>query len=237
MWFRFLARTDERMNERMNRRRCSKMSSRTWKFVSLLKPCLEEFFSLFKDALEEHSTGYISFNNSFRQSSSRFHLRRGHHTTPWLQTCQPSSQQKNSLCWRSHHLLLLLPEFDISVSKLLGFETFWFFLMVSVSVSENFGIEKSIGIGFGKIWYRKKYRYRFRKFLVSKKVSVSENLVSVLKIFGIEKNIGFKKFGIQKYRILKIFLKKSSSVIQDFWRWSEEANTLNCTLQELPGKQ
>ena len=70
--------------------------------------------------------------------------------------------------------------------------------MVSVSVSENFGIEKSIGIGFGKIWYRKKYRYRFRKFLVSKKVSVSENLVSVLKIFGIEKNIGFKKFGIQK---------------------------------------
>ena len=70
--------------------------------------------------------------------------------------------------------------------------------MGSVSVSENFGIEKSIGIGFGKIWYRKKYRYRFQKFLVSKKVSVSENLVSVLKIFGIEKNIGFKKFGIQK---------------------------------------
>ena len=34
--------------------------------------------------------------------------------------------------------------------------------------------------------------------MVSKKVSVSENLVSVLKIFGIEKNIGFKKFGIQK---------------------------------------
>ena len=64
-----------------------------------------------------------------------------------------------------------------------GFETsqfrnFLIFLMVSVSVSENFGIEKSIGIGFGKIWYRKKYRYRFRKFLVSKKVSVSKNLVS-----------------------------------------------------------
>ena len=63
--------------------------------------------------------------------------------------------------------------------------------MVSVSVSENFGIEKSIGIGFGKIWYRKKYRYRFRKFLVSKKVSVSKNLVLVLKIFGIEKSISF----------------------------------------------
>ena len=63
-----------------------------------------------------------------------------------------------------------------------------------------------IGIGFGKFWYRKKYRYRFRKNLVSKKVSVS-----VSKIFGIEKSIGigfenfryrksisFKKFGIQK---------------------------------------
>ena len=70
--------------------------------------------------------------------------------------------------------------------------------MVSVSVSENFGIEKSIGIGFGKIWYRKKYRYRFRKFLVSKKVSVSKNLVLVSKIFGIEKSISFKKFGIEK---------------------------------------
>ena len=51
--------------------------------------------------------------------------------------------------------------------------------MVSVSVSENFGIEKSIGIGFGKIWYRKKYRYRFRKFLVSKKVSDSVSKILV----------------------------------------------------------
>ena len=60
-------------------------------------------------------------------------------------------------------------ECDISVSKLLGFETFLFFLWyryqfgkflvsekVSVSVSKNFGIGKSIGIGFGKNWYRKK---------------------------------------------------------------------------------
>ena len=65
---------------------------------------------------------------------------------------------------------------DISVLKLLGFETFPIFLMVSVSVSEIFGIEKSIGIGFEKIWYRKKYRIRFRKILVSKKVSVSEKI-------------------------------------------------------------
>ena len=74
-------------------------------------------------------------------------------------------------------------ECDISVSKLLGFETFLFFFMVSVSVSEIFGIVKSIGIGFEKIWYRKKYRYRFRKKLVSKKV-----LVSVSKIFVLKKD-------------------------------------------------
>merc|ERR1712074_36987 len=48
------------------------------------------------------------------------------------------------------------------------------------------------------------YRYRFRKILVSKKVSVlvSEKFgikkvsVSVSKIFGIEKSISFEKFGI-----------------------------------------
>ena len=57
--------------------------------------------------------------------------------------------------------------------------------MVSVSVSKNFGIEKSIGIGFENFWYRKKYRYRFRKILVSKKVSVS-----VSEIFGIGQSIG-----------------------------------------------
>jgi len=44
--------------------------------------------------------------------------------------------------------------------------------MVSVSVSKKI-IKKSIGIGFEKFWYRKKYRIRFRKILVSKKVSVS----------------------------------------------------------------
>ena len=113
-------------------------------------------------------------------------------------------------------------ECDISVSKLLGFETFPFFLMVSVSVSEIFGIEKSIGIGFEKNWYRKKYRYRFRRILVSKKsfgigfekiwyrkkyrywfrkILVSKKVsVSVSKKFGIEKSIGigFEKFGIEK---------------------------------------
>ena len=58
---------------------------------------------------------------------------------------------------------------DVSVSKLLGFETFPFFRWfriryrnnlvskkVSDSVSKIFGIGKSNGFGIGKIWYREK---------------------------------------------------------------------------------
>ena len=48
----------------------------------------------------------------------------------------------------------LQPEIDISVSKLLGFETFAKHLRVSVS--ENLVSEKSLGFGFEKIWYHKK---------------------------------------------------------------------------------
>ena len=60
-----------------------------------------------------------------------------------------------------------------------------------------------IGIGFEIFWYRKKYRYWFRKILVSKKVSVS-----VSKKFGIEKSIGigFEKLWYRKkyrYRFRK----------------------------------
>ena len=43
------------------------------------------------------------------------------------------------------------PEIDISVSKLLGFETFAKSLGVSVSVSENLVSEKRSGFGFEKI--------------------------------------------------------------------------------------
>ena len=96
-------------------------------------------------------------------------------------------------------------ECDISVSKLLGFETFPFFLMVSVSVSKNFGIEKSIGIGFEKFWYRKKVS-----------VLVSKN-------FGIEKSIGigFGNFWYRKkyrYRFRKkIGIRKSIGIGFDFF--------------------
>ena len=52
---------------------------------------------------------------------------------------------------------------DISVSKLLGFKTFVFFWMVSDPVLKKIGIEKSIGFGIVKIWFRKKYQIRYRK--------------------------------------------------------------------------
>ena len=65
-----------------------------------------------------------------------------------------------------------------------------------------------IGIGFEKFWYQKKYRYRFQKNLVSKKVSVpvSEN-------FGFKKSIGigFKKNWYRKkyrYQFRKILVSK-----------------------------
>ena len=41
--------------------------------------------------------------------------------------------------------------------------------MVSDSVSEKFGIKKSIGFGIVKIWYREKYRIQYWKNLVSEK--------------------------------------------------------------------
>ena len=81
-----------------------------------------------------------------------------------------------------------------------GFETSRF---------RNFSIFfDGIGIGFGNFWYRKKYR--FRKKLVSEKVSVS-----VSKIFGIGKSIGigFEKFWYRKkyrYRFRKKLVSEKS---------------------------
>ena len=51
----------------------------------------------------------------------------------------------------------------------IGFETLLFFGMVSDLALKKFGIEKSIGFGVKKIWYRKKYRIRYQKNLVSEK--------------------------------------------------------------------
>ena len=95
--------------------------------------------------------------------------------------------------------VVLVAEIDISVSKLLGFETFAKSLRVSVSVSENLVSEK-------------KSRFRFRKKMVLEKVSVSvsENLVLEKKSrFRFRKNLvsekslgfGFGKFGFGKEKI------------------------------------
>ena len=70
---------------------------------------------------------------------------------------------------------------------------------VSVSVSKIFGIGKSFGIGFEKIWYRKKYRYWYRKNFGIEKVLVSKNFGFEKKYrYRFRKNLVSKKFGIEK---------------------------------------
>ena len=54
------------------------------------------------------------------------------------------------------------------------------------SVSKLFHFVDGFGFGIEKIWYQKKYRIRYRKNLVSKKVSDS-----VSEKFGIGKSFGF----------------------------------------------
>ena len=70
-----------------------------------------------------------------------------------------------------------ISEIDISVSKLLGFESFAKSLRVSVSVSENLVSEK-------------KSRFRFRKNLVSEK----------------SLGLGFGKFGLGKEQIVFVIV-------------------------------
>ena len=101
-----------------------------------------------------------------------------------------------------------------------GFETSRFqnfsnFLVVSDSLSKNFGIEKTIGFGIVKFWYQKKYWILYRKNLVSEKVfdSVSFRfwvfLVTfrfrnflVSKLFNFLDGFGIERIWFQKkYRI------------------------------------
>ena len=99
--------------------------------------------------------------------------------------CRGQKIERSLNFWREplglfHYTLLLQgegqcgAECDVSVSKLLGLETFPIFGIVSDSVSK-------------KIWYRKKYRIRYiGKNLLSKKLSDS-----VSEIYGTEESIGF----------------------------------------------
>ena len=67
------------------------------------------------------------------------------------------------------NIIVFAAEIDISVSKLLGFETFANFLKVSVSVSENLVSEKNLGFGFGKFGFQKSPGFGLRKFGLGKK--------------------------------------------------------------------
>ena len=71
---------------------------------------------------------------------------------------------------RSHHSS---PESDISVSKLLSFETFANVLRVSVSVLENLVSEKSLGFGFVKFCLGKSLGFGFGKLGLGKEKNQS----------------------------------------------------------------
>ena len=95
-----------------------------------------------------------------------------------------------------------------------GFETFPVLWLGTDSVSKKFGIEKSIGFGIGKIWYRKKYRIRYRKNLVSKKVSdsVSEKIWYQKKYWIRYQKylVSEKRFGIVTHWPKRMNFRKSS---------------------------
>ena len=81
--------------------------------------------------------------------------------------------------------------------------------------------EKSLGTGIGKIWYRKKYRYRYRKYLVPEKslVSVSFN------ILGTVTHCDVLTQSLKSYLIYK---RKSLSLI-----WSNTVHVSVCWLLVL----
>ena len=87
-------------------------------------------------------------------------------------------------------------EIDISVSKLLGFETFANFLKVSVSVLENLVSEKKSRFRFqNNLVSEKSLGFGFVKFGFGKKVSVS-----VSENFGLGKKSRFRKIWSRKIK-------------------------------------
>ena len=100
----------------------------------------------------------------------------------------------------------------------IGFENFWYRKKVSVLVSKKFGIEKSIGIGIGKILVSKKvsvlvskkigigkkYRYRYRKKLVSEK-SIGIGIVQIL---------GFVTHCNHNHRQIKVIVEEGLQILK-----------------------
>ena len=71
-------------------------------------------------------------------------------------------------------------------SVLFRFWVFWLmFRFRNFSVSKLFNFFGGFGFGIENFWYRKKYRIRYRKYLVSEKLSDSVSLK-----FGIGKSFG-----------------------------------------------
>ena len=116
-------------------------------------------------------------------------------------------------------MLYWAAEIDISVSKLLGFETFANFLRVSVSedlvsqkvsvsisVLTNLVTKKSLGLYFGK-----KVSVLVSENLVSEKSLGSENLV-LKKSLG----FGFGKLGIGKEKIKILYQVNSAHLLFEF---------------------
>ena len=68
----------------------------------------------------------------------------------------------------------------------ISIEKIWYRKKYRIRYGKKFGIEKSIGFGIGKSWYRKSIGFGIGKYLVSKKVSDS-----VSEIFGIGKKLGW----------------------------------------------
>ena len=109
---------------------------------------------------------------------------------------------------------------SVSVSKIFGLKK------SLVSVTKRFGLEKSLSICLENFGLEKQSRYRSRKYLVSKKVSVS-----VSKIFGLEKKSRYRsrKFWSQKSLSigLKNFVLKKSSSYADVIFQRDRSNTFN----------
>ena len=116
---------------------------------------------------------------------------------------------------------MLSAEIDISVSKLLGFETF--VKSLKVSVSENLVSEKKSRFRFRKnLVSEKRLGFGFGKFSFGKKVLVSKNLVSEKSL-----GLGFGKFDLGK----KVSVLVSENLA------SERKNKNNKKEKSTPNKQ
>jgi len=91
---------------------------------------------------------------------------------------------------------------------------------IGIGIGKKFGIEKSIRFGIGKILYRKKYRIRYRLYLVLKKnfgFVMEKNYQKNLGFVGL--NHGFLKFGIGigiGFETFPVFWLVSDSVSKKF---------------------